>query len=187
MKLNNKGFTLIEVLAVIVILSILSGIAVIGVMSSVNSSKNASYKIMVSNIVTACNSLYLELSNSYVTGGNIFSYSVSENCDEDYGCKGEKLSLDENKMVTINLQTLVSNGFLAGVNNDCVTKCNGNLSEKGECLSGCANKNSKVLLNPKDSSDLGNCQITVSKGSVTSLGGDGCPTSADYIKELNGD
>ena len=66
--MNNKGFTLIELLAVIVIISILGGIAAVEVISTINSSKNAAYNIMVNNIVTASKTLYDEVSNSYISG-----------------------------------------------------------------------------------------------------------------------
>ena len=43
MKLNSKGFTLVELLAVIVIIAILGIIAIPGVMSNINDSRDASY------------------------------------------------------------------------------------------------------------------------------------------------
>ena len=69
--MNNKGFTLIELLAVIVIISILGGIAAVEVISTINSSKNAAYNIMVNNIVTASKTLYDEVSNSYISGSTV--------------------------------------------------------------------------------------------------------------------
>ena len=48
--MNNKGFTLVELLAVIVILSLVMGIASYGVLSAIESSKNSSEKIFVEKI-----------------------------------------------------------------------------------------------------------------------------------------
>ena len=97
MKLNNKGFTLIEVLAILVIISVLLGIAIPSVISSINNSKKASYKILVSNIVTGSIQLYEEVlyGNSEISG-----YSINENGTE----------------ITTTLQDLVNNGYLRGSN-----------------------------------------------------------------------
>ena len=48
--MNKKGFTLVELLATIVLLSIVMGIAVLGVSSAINKSKEKSEKIFVSEI-----------------------------------------------------------------------------------------------------------------------------------------
>ena len=73
MRLNNKGFTLVEVLAVVVILGVIGGIAGSSVLSSINSSKEASYKLMVNNIVIASENLYKEVE----FGNTIYEYSNS--------------------------------------------------------------------------------------------------------------
>lgn len=54
--MNNKGFTLVEILAVIVILGLIMGIATTGVLSAINTSKNKSEKIFVDKISTAIDS-----------------------------------------------------------------------------------------------------------------------------------
>lgn len=48
--MNNKGFTLVELLAVIVILGLIMGIASYGVLSAIESSKNSSEKIFIEKI-----------------------------------------------------------------------------------------------------------------------------------------
>ena len=60
MKLNRKGFTLVEVLAVIVIIALLGGIAIPNILSTINNSKNVSEKSMIENIKTATQKLYEE-------------------------------------------------------------------------------------------------------------------------------
>ena len=167
MRLNNKGFTLVEVLAVIVILSVLGGIAVMGGLSSINNSKDASYRIMVSNIVTASNTLYEEISNSYFTGSKIYHYTTE--CTNNLECNtGNELSINDGKIST-NLQTLVSNGFLVGINN--------------ECSSSCENYNTKILLDPKSKKDIGSCEIEISKSGIINKSTDSkCPS--EYKKEV---
>ena len=58
--MNNKGFTLVELLATIVILGIVMGIATYGVISAIDSSKKKSEEIFVSKFASAIES-YLAL------------------------------------------------------------------------------------------------------------------------------
>ena len=154
MRLNNKGFTLIEILAVIVIIGILGGVAAVSVLSAINNGKEASYKIMISNIVTASSSLYDEVSNSSIVGGKIYNYNVTCSGNNLNGCPtDEEISINDGKIIT-NIQSLVSNGFLTGTNND----CNGD---------GCANKNRKVVIDPKSKRDIGACKIVISIDGVS--------------------
>lgn len=52
-KMNNKGFTLIEVLVVVVLIALISGIAINTVGTTMSVSRTESYKIMKDNIVSA--------------------------------------------------------------------------------------------------------------------------------------
>lgn len=134
-KLNNKGFTLIEVLAVIAIIAILGLIAVPGVLNSISNSKKSSYNIMISNIKTASQSLYEEV--DYMNG-KVYNY-------DDSGTKTETLVEITNSSITVNLQTLVSNGYLKGT-----------ISEK-------EGKKKLILTNPVDGQNIGSCKITITK------------------------
>ena len=145
MKLNNKGFTLIEVLAVVVILSVVSGIAVNGVLSSIRNSKNSSYNLMINNIVTASGLLYEEVENINIVGSNNSLYVYDSN-----GIKSDDIIKINDKKITVTLQTLVSNGFLTGSNND----CSGN---------SCDNVNRKIIRDPNTDKDIGNCKIIISR------------------------
>ena len=49
--MNQKGFTLIEVLAVIAIIAILGVVSTPGILNAINNSKKASYNILLDNIV----------------------------------------------------------------------------------------------------------------------------------------
>ena len=53
MKLNNKGFSLIEILAVVVILGIVSTIGIISVTRLIDSSKKHYYESQQNNLVLA--------------------------------------------------------------------------------------------------------------------------------------
>ena len=52
-KINNNGFTLIEVLGVIILISIIGGLAINTVGSTVSASREEAYQIMKNNIVSA--------------------------------------------------------------------------------------------------------------------------------------
>lgn len=136
-KLNNKGFTLIEILAVIVILAVLGLIAIPSVISTINKGKDTSYDIMINNIITGSKSLYEEIEYN---GMVLYKYNTTD------GQTAETLKINSGVIET-NLQTLVSNGFLTGANNN----------------SNSSNKNKKILLDPKTKEDIGNCQIKITK------------------------
>ena len=103
MKLNRKGFTLVEVLAVIVIIALLGGIAIPNILSTINTSKNVSEKSMIENIKTASQQLYEEVEFT----GDIYQYQ------ENGTITTTQITINNNSIET-NLQTLVSNGFLSG-------------------------------------------------------------------------
>ena len=167
MKLNNKGFTLVEVLAVIAIIALLGAIAIPGVLSTINTSKESSYNIMISNIVTSSQSLYEEVS----FGNTIYRYNST-------GITSDKVKIESNK-ITTNLQTLVSNGFLSGA---------GVEDEEGSSESGI---NSKIL-DPNTKEDIGLCEIVITKETINnkteytvkpaSNSDEKCPT--EYKKEV---
>ncbi len=162
-KMNNKGFTLIEVLAVIAIIAILGLIAVPGVLNSINNSKDESYRIMISNIKTASQTLYEEI--DYVKG-SIYQYNTN-------GIKTASLVKITNSSMTVNLQTLVSNGLLTGTAS----------TKEGKKI--------LILINPKDGQNIGSCQIEIKKETnittgkvnykITSVSSNSsCPATRDY-------
>lgn len=96
MKIDNKGFTLIELLMTIVLLAIVVLVAAPIVGNALNNSKQKSYDIMISNILTASKAYYEE-------------------------CKYNGTKIDctiTNKITSVNLQTLVNYGFLNASNEE---------------------------------------------------------------------
>ena len=141
MKIDNKGFTLVEVLAVVVIIGILGGLTAKGVLSSINTGKEASYKLMINSIVTASQTLYEELEYG---GSTIWEYSYNNNEVK----KEENKKVDvNNKIINTNLQTLVSNGFLSG---------SSGFTDEDE-------SGNKYLIDPKSKKNIGSCEITITK------------------------
>lgn len=165
--MNNRGFTLIEVLAVIVILSLVGMIAVPSVLNTLNNSKVATDKVLYDNIGTGLKTMYEEI---YFNSSLIYSYNND-------GKTVNKVIIDDNNQISTNIQTLVSNGFLSGANNskECIDKD-----------STCENKNTKIVLN-SNGDDIGTCVVRIKKIKTDTstiyefFGSDNnnCPTNSD--------
>lgn len=96
--MNRKGFTLIELLAVIILIALIAVLIVPNVLDTMTKSKEASYQMLVKNIVTSAKTYYEEceygdLSNSTKYGS--------------YACK------INNNTITTTLGTLANTGMLA--------------------------------------------------------------------------
>ncbi len=139
-KINNKGFTLVEVLAVIAIIAILGGIALPNILSTINSGKETSKKNMINNIKTAAQQLYEEV---YYMESNLKKFKYNEQ-DSTITETEETIEVVNNNSITVNLQTLVSNGFLTGT---------------GE------NEETKKIYDPKTNEYIGDCEIKITKTS----------------------
>ena len=77
-KLNRKGFTLIELIAVIVLLSIVSVIGSYTVSSIITNSENKNYELLIKNIFTGVESYYQECKY-----GEFDSYYLIGDADEN--------------------------------------------------------------------------------------------------------
>ena len=95
-SINNKGFTLVELIATLVILSLVMGIGAVSVTKIINNSKEKDYKLLLENIKNAAEEYYIEC-----------KYSPSSGQGDDY-CKFA------NNQYEITLQGLVNYGFLKG-------------------------------------------------------------------------
>lgn len=169
-KLNNKGFTLIEILAAVSIVVILGLIATPSIINTINTSNNANYDILVKNITIAGKQLFEEIEYTKPT-----IYKYTEN-----GKSTTEISISSNT-ITVNLQTLVSNGFLIGSDNP---------NTSG------SNKNHKIITNPKTKTDIGTCSIIITKTVDTNYNtnyeiknnstSSNCPKDTEYTKALKG-
>lgn len=144
-KINNKGFTLVEVLAVIAIIAILGLIAVPGVLNSIQNSKKSSYNIMISDIKIAGETLFEEIEYNDT---ELYQYS-DNGTKSDTKVETKTFSADEGNLsiteIKTNLQTLVSNGILKGTQ-----------KEENE-------KKIPILTNPKNDKNIGFCKISIQK------------------------
>lgn len=134
--LNRKGFTLVEVLAVIVVIALVVGIAVPNVVSSIRRSKDRAEEIMIENIKTASYQMYDEV---------VFSGTVNANGDivSDLLDGGNNIKiLKDTNSIQFHFQALVDNGFLPGSGKD---------------------DEEMNLINPNTNVDLGSCYVKIMK------------------------
>ena len=133
--MNNKGFTLVEVITVVAIIALLGVITVPSILNTLDTGRNTSDKVLYNNIKTSLQTMYEEID---YTNSEIYNYDTN-------GKTSTKITITSNTINT-NIQTLVSNGFLTGIKNNDTT----------------SNKNLKIVLNSKNE-DLGKCSISITK------------------------
>lgn len=93
-RLDNKGFTLVELIAVIVLLALIMGIGSVSITAVLNNSKKKDYELLVGNIKDASENFYIECK---------YNGGISECSQLSSG---------------ISLGTLVKYGFLTGNEKD---------------------------------------------------------------------
>ena len=165
--MNNKGFTLVEVLAVVAILALIGTLTAPSVLKSLDLGKKTSDDVLINNIRVALQTMYEE---GYYGNTEFYQYNLSGVTATKFGVT------DSTDSITVNLQTLVGNGFLTGVNNEISASC-----------SGTTNCNKKVILN-SEGEDLGMCSFKLTKFSgnkvcykIEKVSGDSiCPTTDDF-------
>lgn len=162
-KINNKGFTLIEVLAVIAIIAILGLVAVPGVLNAINNSKKSSYNILIENIKEAGIRLFDEVD---LAGNTVKAYDRNGITQEEMidpetgvstGWKDKEVQIivteeaeKKYEYIDVSLQTLISNGFIKGTINQ----------KEGATEN---NQNTLVIMNPITEEDMGSCMIRIKK------------------------
>ena len=67
-KLNKKGFTLVELIATIVVLALVVSISAYAITNIINSAKEKNYKLLIKNIKDASETYYQECKYSNNTG-----------------------------------------------------------------------------------------------------------------------
>ena len=103
--MNRKGFTLIELLAVIILIALIAVLIVPNIIDTMTKSKEASYQLLVKNIVTSAQTYYEEC--EYGDLSNRTKYG-------SYACQ------INNNTITTTLGKLANTGILAvsDVNSD---------------------------------------------------------------------
>lgn len=103
LKLNNKGFTLVEILAVVVILGVLSTIMIPSVTSIIKKNRVENQENFKSSLISA--------TKAYITDNKYKIEFSTSNCSSGYKCisKIDNTAIADNK---ITLKILVDNGYL---------------------------------------------------------------------------
>ena len=131
--MNKKGFTLIELIAVIVMISLIMVIVVPTILDIVSESKETSYNTLVKNIVISSEMYYEECEYGDLSSTTKYG---------SYAC-----SIDTStSTITIPLSSLANTGFLK-------------VSDTKEV----AGKEVKVVLNPRNNIDMSDCKIKIAK------------------------
>ena len=116
--MNNKGYTLVELIATVVILSIVMGIATVGVVGVINRSKEKSEKIFVDKLENVIQT-YIN-KNRYLgtlDASNDNSDIVFGKCrrvDDDNNCDGDIQEVKLYRYSPIQLSQLANEDFIKG-------------------------------------------------------------------------
>lgn len=89
-KLNKKGFTLVELIATIVVLALVVSIGAYAITNIINSAKEKNYELLIKNIIDASETYYQECKYKYSNNSGI-------TCNDN-----------------VTLQDLVNYGYLKG-------------------------------------------------------------------------
>ena len=139
---NNKGFTLVELIATIVVLAIVAGIGTISITSIIRKSKEENYNLLLKNINSAAESYYQEC-----------KYNKSDAI--------ECIKYDENNGYVVSLGNLVTYGFLKGNakdSNDEYTIVDPSDNDKSivNCKISIEYSTEKIIVRPYSNTDI-NC------------------------------
>lgn len=165
--MNRKGFTLIELLAVIILIALIAVLIVPNALDTMTKGKEASYQILVKNIVTSAKTYYEEceygdLSNSTKYG----SYACQIN----------------NNTITTTLGTLANTGMLTISDVDSEDKDKKVVLDPRDTkkdMSACQIKIIKVKSNVTDDNGITSSKVTYK---VEASSGSNCPTTEEYKK-----
>ncbi len=166
--MNRKGFTLIELLAVIILIALIAVLIVPNALDTMTKGKEASYQILVKNIVTSAKTYYEEceygdLSNSTKYG----SYACQIN----------------NNTITTTLGTLANTGMLTISDVDSEDKDKKVVLDPRDTkkdMSACQIKIIKVKSNVTDDNGITSSKVTYK---VEASSGSNCPTTEEYGSE----
>lgn len=165
--MNKKGFTLIELIAVIVMISLIMVIVVPNILDIVSESKETSYNTLVKNIVTSSEMYYEEC--EYGDLSNRTKYG-------SYACQ------INNNTITTTLGTLANTGMLTVSDVDPNNKDKKvvlNPRDTTKDMSACQITITKVKSNIKDDNGITSNKVTYK---VEASSGNNCPTTEEYKK-----
>lgn len=164
--MNRKGFTLIELIAVIVMIGLIMVIVVPNILDIVNESKAASYNTLIKNIVTASEMYYEECEY-----GNL--------SNEKYGSYACTIDTSSNS-ITIPLSALANTGFLKVSDTKEVDgkEVKAVLNPKSNIdMSDCQIQITKEKETKTDGNGIENTKVTYK---VTDKSGSNCPKTEEY-------
>ena len=161
--MNRKGFTLIELLAVIILIALIAVLIVPNIIDTMTKSKEASYQLLVKNIVTSAKTYYEEC--EYGDLSNRTKYG-------SYACK------INNNTITTTLGTLANTGILAvsDVNSD-GGKVVLDPRDTKKNMSACQITITKVNSNVKDDNGITSSKVTYK---IEASSGNNCPKTEEY-------
>lgn len=142
MKMNNKGFTLVELLAIILLLALITSVSASAVVGFINTSKEKSHTVLIKNIKIGAEELFKECENR-----KIISSSLPESL-----CEKLILEIDEDdiynglipeKYFITDIKSLINFGFLKSNDID--------------------ENNNKIIKNPKTDENMNDCKVKIIK------------------------
>jgi len=168
--MNNKGFTLLELLATIVLLAIIMSVTTVSIVNVIKTSKEKEYEILIKDIKIAAQMYFEECENKNIIESKITCPTIN--------------GTGNSKNIETSLIDLVNYGFLK-------------TTATGENSSG---NTIKIIKNPSNDQSIGNCKIIITKinnsnnisysieeveevsGNYTDEKGNTitCPSNADY-------
>ncbi len=180
MRLDNKGFTLVEVIAVVAIITILSVVVVPSVLNSINNGKQKSYEVLVGDIKIAAKELYEEVYSNELLGdtSKLYQYSYKDNNI----VKESEIVIQNDNSIVVNLQTLVSNGFLSGSTDGNKQKVILNVREDNANMSNCS---IKIVRDVNSFSNKVSYKVSAINEIKNSKGKNICPTNSEYDKGVS--
>lgn len=162
--MNRKGFTLIELIAVIVMISLIMVIIVPNILKIVDESKESSYNTLIKNIVISSQMYYEECEYGDLSDRDKY---------ESYAC-----SMSGN-IVNTTLGALANTGFLkvsdSKIENGTERKIVVNPKNNND-ISDCQLQIEKIKEEVIDENDIKNIKITYRLTSSAT----NCPTTAEY-------
>lgn len=143
MNLNNKGFTLVELLAIILLLALITSVSTSAVVGFINTSKENSHEVLKKNIKIGAEEFFKECENK-----NIFGIpDPSEDPDKLTISCNIVTDGNEKKYLETNIKTLLDYGFLKSTSTE--------QDDDDKIL--------KIIENPITNDNMNDCKLKITK------------------------